>query len=82
MGNFDSSLVDRFHAVLLQQHLFLKGHDLPLSLANRLAVAGYIKSISAAMKRLKPFLKNGLSASEAAQKVLAMESPETCNVLS
>lgn len=77
----DSTLEDRYSAIELQHHLFLRGHDLPLSLANRLALAGYIKTLSAAMARLNPFLRKGLSASEAALKVLAMESPDMQCVL-
>ena len=76
----ESTLEDRFAAVNLQYRLFTLGHCLPLSLANRLAVAGYIKTTSAAMTHLNPFLRKGFSASEAALKVLAMESPETCDM--
>ena len=78
---YKSTLEDRYSAIELKQHLFSKGYNLPLSLADRLAKAGYVKTKSAAMARLNPFLRKGLSASEAALKVLAMESPDMQCVL-
>ena len=79
-NQYETTLTDRFNAVQLQQHLFSMGYCLPLSLANRLAQAGYVKTKSTAMARLNPFLRQGYSASVAAEKVLAMEKPETCDV--
>ncbi|MBQ7617545.1 MAG: hypothetical protein IJS50_01595 [Desulfovibrio sp.] len=64
---------DRLAAVQLQAHLFQKGYCVSLSLTNRLAQAGYIKTISAAMNRINRFLKKGYSANKAIEKILAMD---------